>query len=148
LDLLRDRGSVDASIGHPAGRHPCPASRATRGAAPGVSCRVREHLLQVDVGVELLELLVARPFQCLLERFAQRASGGLIAATAGRLIAARCLVAVFGSGWVTWSDDRAVLAGGAVERLELAVRDPDELREQLIQPVEIVVVEDLPPRIP
>ena len=59
LDLVWCRWSVDASVGHPAGRHPGPASRATRGALPAAGCRVGEHLLQVDVRVELLELAAA-----------------------------------------------------------------------------------------
>ena len=78
--------------------------------------------MQVEVGVELLELSLARLFQCLFERFAQRARRGLITATAGRLVTARCLVAFLGWRWVGRSDDRAVLACGAVERVELAVR--------------------------
>ena len=63
------------------------------------------------------------------------------------MIAAARFVAVFGWGWVGRADDRAVLACGAVKRLELAVRDPDELREQLIQRVEILLAEDLPPHV-
>ena len=57
-------------------------------------------------------------------------------------------MAFFGWGWVGRPDDRSVLACGAVERLEVAVRDPDELREQLIERVEILVAEDLPPHLP
>ena len=83
LDLVWCRWSVDASVGHPAGRHPGPASRAPRGALLAAGCRVREHLLQVDVRVELLELAAARLVQCLLERLAQRARCGLIAAPIG-----------------------------------------------------------------
>ena len=103
--------------------------------------------MQVEVGVELLELSLARVLERLLERVAQGARGGLIAARAGAMTAACRFVGVFGRGWVGRSDDRAVLACGAVKRFELAVRDPDELREQLIQRVEIPVAEDLPPHI-
>jgi hypothetical protein len=67
--------------------------------------------------------------------------------TAQQLITARCFVAFFGRGWVGRSDDRSVIACGPVERLELAVRDPDQLREQLIQRVEILLAEDLPPHV-
>ena len=83
LELVWGWGSVHAAVGHPAGRHPRPASRRTRGASPWVRGRVREHLLEVEVRVELLELFLARAFERLLERFAQGARCGLLAARAG-----------------------------------------------------------------
>ena len=147
LALVGRGGSVDAAVGHPAGRHPGPASRATRGASRWVNCRVCEHLLQVEVGVELLELSLAHVLERLLDRVAQGAGCGLLAARAGAMTATCRFVGVFGWGWVGRSDDRAVLLRGSVKRFELAVRDPDELREQLIQPVEIPVAEHLPPPI-
>jgi hypothetical protein len=96
LDLIGRGGSADAAVREPAGRDPRPAPRANRGASPWVSGRVREHLLQIEVLIELRELPLARLFQRLLERFAQQARDGLTAATAGRLIAARSLVAFLG----------------------------------------------------
>ena len=53
-----------------------------------------------------------------------------------------------GCRWVGRSDDRAVLVRGVVERVELAVRDPHEPCEQLLQPVQIPVSEDFAPPIP
>ena len=93
----------------------------------------------------MLELPLARLFQCPLERVAQRRRARLLTAPSGPGIAIGWLSGTFGWWWVGRADDRAVLARCAVKRFELAVGDPDEPGEELVQPVEIPVAEDLPP---
>ena len=49
-------------------------------------------------------------------------------------------------GWrVGRSDDRSVVAGGAVERLQIAIVDPDDSGEQLVERREVRVAEHLLP---
>ena len=155
LDLVGRGRPVDAAVGHPAGRQSgaaaAPASGGTVAAAGGVF----EHLLQVDVRVKLLELPLGRPLERLLERLAERprrrrafAGAAVLARGAGAIVHVLAVPVRLAVGWrrVGGSDDRAVLAGGAVERVQVAVVDPDDPGKQLVERGEVSVAEHLAPR--
>ena len=124
LDLVRCRRAVDASVGHPAGRQPGPSARPrARARAAAAAGRFGEHLLQVEVGVQLLKLPGSRAPVPAPARSPRPASPPLRRCSPRRRAAvAVCAAAAPCRGLQTWpcrvgrADDRAVLAGGAVQR--------------------------------
>ena len=85
LHLVGVRRPVDAAVGHPAGRQPGPAAASEPAALLAVAGgSVVEHLLEVDVLVELLELAGAGGRDRLLERVGERPRAGPVAGGRGR----------------------------------------------------------------
>ena len=120
---------------------------------------VVEHLLEVDVLVELLELAGAGARDRLLERVGERprrrlrrrrrapspvAGIGLSPAFTG----SSRLASPAGARWrVGLADDSPVLAGRLVEPLELAVGDPDDPGVQVVERPEVVLAEHRAPQL-
>ena len=73
LHLVGVRRAVDAAVGHPPGRQPGAAAPPELRPALASGGRVSQHLAEVDVVVELLELPVAGGGDRLLERVGERA---------------------------------------------------------------------------
>ena len=137
------------------------AAASGRGAAVAAG-GLFEDLLQVEVLVELLELPLGRLLERLPERLAERArrrssaSPALLSSAAplprGAVAVAVVLAGPFdcpsAGGGSAGSDDRAVVAGGAVERVQIAVVDPDDSGEQLVERGEVRFAEHLLPHGP
>ena len=159
LHLVGVRRPVDATVGHPAGRQPGPAPAAELAAAPRHAGGVLEHLLEVDVLVELLELAGAGGRDRLLERVGERPAParpprslgpspspglGLSPAFTG----SSGVASSAGARWrVGLADDSPVLAGRLVEPLELAVGDPHEPGVQVVERAEVVLAEHRAPQL-
>jgi hypothetical protein len=143
LDLVGEGRAVDTAVGHPPARQTGSVTAAAWRPRARVE-RLAEQPAEVEILVELLELVSARPFERVLEHVGQRAevrrrrlgvaclrvagSGGLLS-RAGRAVA----VTFTGGRRVGRADDLAIGARGVVERVELAVGDPHEPGVEVIE---------------
>jgi hypothetical protein len=152
LHLVRERGPVDPPVRQSAGRQPGPA-RMPELTRPLVSRRsVGEHLLEVDVLVELLELPVSRGRDRLLQRIGERPCSRRATTVDAVSFAGVDLSPAFTGSCglagragarlrVGLADDSPVLAGGVVKAVDLAVGDPDHLRVEVVERAEVVPAE-------